>query len=63
MHSGQQSRTVDDLHCHCCATRYFSIENILNRRPKSIAARPLSGDCMLHLEEVVVGTINELKGL
>jgi len=35
---------------------------ILQERPKNLSACLLSGDCILHPEQVVVGTINDLKG-
>ena len=40
----------------------LSVLQILEARPKDIKARALSGDCILHPDEIVVGTINELKG-
>jgi superfamily I DNA/RNA helicase len=49
----------------CIATaspQKFSIPAILSQRPVTLAARSLSGDCILHPEEVVVGTISQLKG-
>lgn len=49
----------------CIATaspKYLSVEMILQDRPKDSLACPLSGDCILHPEQVVVGTINDLKG-
>ena len=49
----------------CIATaspRKFSISAILAHRPMDLAARSLCGDCILHPEEVVVGTISQLKG-
>jgi hypothetical protein len=39
-----------------------SVDQILIARPKGLAARRLSGDCILHPDEVVVGTISDLKG-
>jgi hypothetical protein len=38
------------------------VAHILHARPKDSKARALSGDCILHPDEIVVGTINELKG-
>lgn len=49
----------------CIATaspRKQSVAKILQQRPANLAARSLSGDCILHPEEVVVGTISDLKG-
>jgi len=49
----------------CIATaspKALSVENILQERPSALSACPLSGDCILHPEKVVVGTINDLKG-
>jgi hypothetical protein len=49
----------------CIATacpRKLSVSDILAKRPMNLAARSLSGDCILHPEEVVVGTISQLKG-
>lgn len=49
----------------CIATaapHVITVNRILSSRPKGISARTLSGDCILHPDEVVVGTINELKG-
>ncbi len=49
----------------CIATaapKILTIENILRDRPDRLIACPLSGDCILHPEQVVVGTINDLKG-
>lgn len=49
----------------CIATavpHVISVDRILNSRPKGLSARTLSGDCILYPNEVVVGTINELKG-
>lgn len=49
----------------CIATaapQKFSIADIIAKRPANLAARSLSGDCILHPEEVVVGTISQLKG-
>lgn len=49
----------------CIATaspRKLSVSAILQQRPTALAARSLSGDCILHPEEVVVGTISDLKG-
>ncbi len=40
----------------------ISIDQILIARPKDLAARRLSGDCILHPDELVVGTISDLKG-
>ncbi|MEI6083554.1 MAG: UvrD-helicase domain-containing protein [Verrucomicrobiota bacterium] len=40
----------------------MSVADILAQRPLILAARPLSGDSILHPEEVVVGTISQLKG-
>ena len=44
------------------APRKFPVSEILLQRPADIEARPLSGDCILHPEEVVVGTLSDLKG-
>jgi hypothetical protein len=49
----------------CIATaspRNLTVAEILRQRPANLAARSLSGDCILHPEEVVVGTISDLKG-
>lgn len=49
----------------CIATaapNKVSVEQILSARPETLAARKLSGDCVLHKEEIVVGTISDLKG-
>lgn len=49
----------------CIATaapRALPVAEILKKRPRDLAARPLSGDCILHPEEVVVGTVSDLKG-
>ena len=49
----------------CIATaspQELSVADILAKRPVNLAARSLSGDCILHPEEVVVGTISQLKG-
>ena len=49
----------------CIATaspNKVSIEQILSARPETLAARKLSGDCILHPDEIVIGTINDLKG-
>jgi hypothetical protein len=49
----------------CIATaapRSFPVSEILLQRPVELGARSLSGDCILHPEEVVVGTISDLKG-
>lgn len=49
----------------CIATaspQKLSISEILAHRPVNLAARSLSGNCILHPEEVVVGTISQLKG-
>jgi len=49
----------------CIATvcpQKLSVSDILAKRPVDLAARSLSGDCILHPEEVVVGTISQLKG-
>jgi hypothetical protein len=49
----------------CIATaspRNLSVSEILRQRPANLAARSLSGDCILHPEEVVIGTISDLKG-
>jgi hypothetical protein len=54
-----------DPYTVCIATaapQSHSVQNILDARPQDIKARALSGDCILHTDEVVVGTINELKG-
>jgi hypothetical protein len=40
----------------------ISVDQILSARPEGLAARPLSGDCILHPDEVIVGTISDLKG-
>lgn len=50
----------------CIATaapNKVSVEQILGARPETLAARKLSGDCILHPDEIVVGTISDLKGL
>ncbi len=49
----------------CIATaapKNVSVEKILNARPENLAAEPLSGDCFLRPDKVVVGTISDLKG-
>ena len=49
----------------CIATaapNKVSVEQILRARPETLAARKLSGDCILHPDEIVVGTISDLKG-
>ena len=49
----------------CIATaapNKVSVEQILSARPETLAARKLSGDCILHPDEIVVGTISDLKG-
>jgi superfamily I DNA/RNA helicase len=49
----------------CIATanpHKVTIDAILEQRPKELAARQLSGDCILHPEEVVVGSISAMKG-
>src|SRR5665213_4097955 len=49
----------------CIATassQRLSIPAILAKRPVNLSARSLSGDCILHPDEVVVGTISQLKG-
>jgi superfamily I DNA/RNA helicase len=49
----------------CIATaapRNFPVSEILLQRPADLGARSLSGDCILYPEEVVVGTISDLKG-
>lgn len=48
----------------CIATaapNVIHVNRILNSRPRGILARTLSGDCILHPDEIVVGTINELS--
>lgn len=40
----------------------LSVGKILQSRPKNLSACTLSGDCILHPEQVVVGTVNDLKG-
>jgi hypothetical protein len=40
----------------------ISVDQILSARPEGLAACRLSGDCILHPDEVVVGTISDLKG-
>ena len=44
------------------APNKVTVEQILNARPATLAAEPLSGDCILHPDKVVVGTISDLKG-
>lgn len=44
------------------APQKVTVDQILNARPASLAAEPLSGDCILHPDKVVVGTISDLKG-
>jgi hypothetical protein len=49
----------------CIATaspQKLSVEKILRDRPNQLQACQLSGDCILHPEQVVVGTIHDLKG-
>lgn len=49
----------------CIATaspHKISVSQVLAQRPASLAARCLSGDCILHPAEVVVGHISQLKG-
>lgn len=49
----------------CIATaapKVFSVDSILRYRPAGVAARALSGDCILNPEEVVVSHISQLKG-
>lgn len=44
------------------APQKVTVDQILNLRPASLAAEPLSGDCILHPDKIVVGTISDLKG-
>jgi hypothetical protein len=44
------------------APNKVTVEQILRARPEALAARMLTGDCILHRDEVVVGTISDLKG-
>ena len=49
----------------CIATaapQSVSVESILSSRPRQLKATPLSGESALHQDEVVVGTITDLKG-
>lgn len=44
------------------APKKVTVQQILSARPDVLAAEPLSGDCILHPDKVVVGTISDLKG-
>jgi len=44
------------------APNKVTVEQILSARPETLAAEPLSGDCILHPDKVVIGTISDLKG-
>lgn len=49
----------------CIATaspQKVSVDAILAQRPAAVKATALSGNCILHPDEVVVGTIADLKG-
>jgi hypothetical protein len=49
----------------CIATaapQEMAVADILRARPEGLAARTLTGDCILHPDEIVVGTIGDLKG-
>jgi superfamily I DNA/RNA helicase len=49
----------------CIATaapEKVTVSNILAQQPQSVEADLLSGDCILHRERMVVGTIHDLKG-
>jgi superfamily I DNA/RNA helicase len=59
----QNQRTEPWTVCIASASpKTLSVAEILRQRPHDLEARPLSGDCILHPEQVVVGTLHDLKG-